>query len=85
MEIKLCPNEADETTELENSFDSNDGESDTSENCRCRRYCYCQVDEPESLENESDEGAVSTSEGSREIEDFSVIEIDLEECSDREG
>ena len=27
MEIKLCPNEADETTELENnnSFDSNDG------------------------------------------------------------
>ena len=131
MKIKLCPNEADETTESENdiSFDSNDGravasggavgaqappvfgrsvspistrggtfsppsiaspprfsdlastldgESDTSENCRCRRYCYCQVDEPESLENESDEGAVSTSEGSREIED-------LEESSDREG
>ena len=69
MKIKLCPNEADETTELENnnSFDSNDGESDTSENCRCRRYCHCQVDEPESLENES------------------AIEVDLEEGSDREG
>ena len=62
MKIKLCPNEADETTELKNnnSFDSNDGESDTSENCRCRRYCNCQVDELESLENESDEGSVST-------------------------
>ena len=87
MKIKLCRNEADETTESENnkSFDSNDGETDTSENCRCRRYCHCQVDEPESLENESDEGAVSTSECSREIEDFSAIEVDLEEGSDREG
>ena len=78
MKIKLCPNEADETTvsENNNSFDSNDGESDTSENCRCRRYCQCQVDESESLENESDEETVpvSTSESSRKIEDSSAIE-----------
>ena len=58
MKIKLCPNEADEIAESENnkSFDANDGETDTSENCRCRRYCHCQVDESESFENESDNG-----------------------------
>ena len=48
------------------------------ENCRCRRYCNCLVDELESLENESDEGAVSSSEGRREIENSSAIEVDLD-------
>ena len=64
---------------------SNDGENDTSEHCHCRRYCRCPVVELESLENESGEGTVSKFEGSREIEDSSAIDVDLEEGSNCEG